>query len=169
MKRPWVYMSSPSRSPLPPPSPPASSRSSQSTRSECLSHASNLGWWSVSPLTVYMFRCCSLALLRVSWHSAQRVRKEWLPGATKRWAWESLQYLPQTTAWHNNPLCVIVAQMGIGDSKDLMGLGWDSGMIIRDLHGSEMEDQMGQIHLSICQHGTSTIQERLCSHNLCST
>ena len=33
MKRPWVYMSSPSRSPLPPPSPPAPSRSSQSTRS----------------------------------------------------------------------------------------------------------------------------------------
>ena len=24
------------------------------------SHASNLGWWSVSPLIVYMFRCCSL-------------------------------------------------------------------------------------------------------------
>lgn len=110
-----------------------------------------------------------ISLLRVSWHSAQRVRMEWLPGATKRWAWESLQYLPQTTAWHNNPLCVIVAQMGIGDWKDLMGLGWDSGMIIRDLHGSEMADQMGQIHLSICQHGTSTIKERLYSHNLCST
>ena len=60
MKRPWVYMSSPSRSPLPPPSPPAPSRSSQSTRSERLSHASNLGWWSVSPLIVYMFRCYSL-------------------------------------------------------------------------------------------------------------
>ena len=38
MKRPWVYMSSPSRSPLPPPSPPAPSRSSQSTRSERVSH-----------------------------------------------------------------------------------------------------------------------------------
>ena len=36
MKRPWVYMSSPSRSPLPPPFPPAPSRSSQSTRSELL-------------------------------------------------------------------------------------------------------------------------------------
>ena len=60
MKRPWVYMSSPSRSPLPPPSPPAPSRSSQSTRSERLSPASNQGWWSVSPLIVYMFRCCSL-------------------------------------------------------------------------------------------------------------
>ena len=42
MKQPWVYMCSPSRSPLPPPSPPAPSRSSQCTRSESLSHASNL-------------------------------------------------------------------------------------------------------------------------------
>ena len=34
--------------PLPAPSPPAPSRSSASTRSERLSHASNLGWWTVS-------------------------------------------------------------------------------------------------------------------------
>ena len=34
MKQPWVYMCSPSRSPLPPPSPPDPSRSSQCTRSE---------------------------------------------------------------------------------------------------------------------------------------
>ena len=38
----------PIRSPLPPPSPPAPSRSSQCTRSKRLSHASNLGCWSVS-------------------------------------------------------------------------------------------------------------------------
>ena len=44
MKQPWVYMCSPSRYPLPPPSPPDPSRSSQCTRSERLSHASNLGW-----------------------------------------------------------------------------------------------------------------------------
>ena len=44
MKQPWVYICSPSQSPLPPPSPPDPSRSSQCTRSECLSHASNLGW-----------------------------------------------------------------------------------------------------------------------------
>ena len=44
MNQPWVYMCSPSRSPLPPPSPPDPSRSSQCTRSEHLSHASNLGW-----------------------------------------------------------------------------------------------------------------------------
>ena len=34
---------------LPPPSPPAPPRFTQCTRSECLSHASNLGWWFVSP------------------------------------------------------------------------------------------------------------------------
>ena len=44
MKQPGVYMCSPSRSPLLPPSPPAPSRFSQCTRSERLSHASNLGW-----------------------------------------------------------------------------------------------------------------------------
>ena len=60
MKQPWVYMCSPSRSPLPPPSPPAPLRFSQCTRSERLSHASNLGWWSVSPQILYMFQCCSL-------------------------------------------------------------------------------------------------------------
>ena len=49
MKQPWVYMCSPSWSPLPPPSPPAPSRFSQCTRSERLSHASTLGWWSLSP------------------------------------------------------------------------------------------------------------------------
>ena len=44
MKQPWVYMCSPSQTPLPPPSPPVPSRFSQCTRSERLSHASNLGW-----------------------------------------------------------------------------------------------------------------------------
>ena len=44
MKKPWVYMCSPSQSPLPTPSPPVPSRFSQCTRSERLSHASNLGW-----------------------------------------------------------------------------------------------------------------------------
>ena len=60
MKQPWVYMCSPSQSPLPPPSPPVPCRFSQCTRSERLSHASNLGWWSVSPYIIYMFQCCSL-------------------------------------------------------------------------------------------------------------
>ena len=44
MNQPWIHMHSPSRSPLPPPSPPDPSGSSQCTRSEHLSHASNLGW-----------------------------------------------------------------------------------------------------------------------------
>ena len=44
MNQPWIYMCSPSQSPLPPPSPPDPSRSSQCTRSKPLSHASNLGW-----------------------------------------------------------------------------------------------------------------------------
>ena len=49
MNQPWIYMYSPSWTPLPPPSLPAPSGSSQCTRPERLSHASNLGWWSVSP------------------------------------------------------------------------------------------------------------------------
>ena len=42
MKQPWVYMCSPSRSPLPPPSPPTPSRSSQCTRVQCFSLAEPL-------------------------------------------------------------------------------------------------------------------------------
>ena len=60
MNQPWIYMCSPSRFPLPPPSPPHPSGSSQCTSPEHLSHASNLGWRSVSPLIVYLFQCCSL-------------------------------------------------------------------------------------------------------------
>ena len=60
LNQPWIYMCSPSRSPLPPPSPSHPSGSSQCTSPEHLSHASNLGWWSVSPLIIYMFRCYSL-------------------------------------------------------------------------------------------------------------
>ena len=54
MNQPWSYMYSPSWSPLPPPSPPNSSGSSQCTRPEHLSHASHLGWWSVSFYIIYM-------------------------------------------------------------------------------------------------------------------
>ena len=42
--QPWIHMYSPSRSPLPPPSLPDPSVSSQCTRPQHLSHASNLGW-----------------------------------------------------------------------------------------------------------------------------
>ena len=51
----WIYMYSPSRSPLPPPSPLDPSGSSQCTRPEHLPHASNLDWRSVSHLIIYMF------------------------------------------------------------------------------------------------------------------
>ena len=44
MNQPLIYMYSPSQSPLPPPSLPDLSGSSQCTRSEHLSHASNLSW-----------------------------------------------------------------------------------------------------------------------------
>ena len=60
VNQPWIYMCSPSRSPLPPPSPSDPSGSSQCTSPEHLFHASNLGWWFVSPLIVYLFQCCSL-------------------------------------------------------------------------------------------------------------
>ena len=60
MNQPWSYMYSPSRSPIPTSSPPDSSWSCQCTSPEHLSHASNLGWWSVSLKIIYMFRCCSL-------------------------------------------------------------------------------------------------------------
>ena len=60
MNQPWIYMYSPSRPPLPLPSPPNPSGSSQCSSPKHLSHASNLGWWYVSPLIVYLFQCCSL-------------------------------------------------------------------------------------------------------------
>ena len=59
MNQPWIYMCSPSQFPLPPPSPSHPSGSSQCTIQHP-SHASNLGWWSASPLIVYLFQCYSL-------------------------------------------------------------------------------------------------------------
>ena len=46
---------------LPLPSPPHPSGSSQCTSPEHLSHASNLVWWSVSHLIIYLFQCYSLS------------------------------------------------------------------------------------------------------------
>ena len=60
MNQPWIYMCSPSWTPLPPPSPSHPYGSSQCTSPEHVSHASNLGWQSVSHLIIYMFQCCSL-------------------------------------------------------------------------------------------------------------
>ena len=50
MNQPWIYMYSPSRSPLPPPSPPDSSGSSQCT-STCLMHPT----WAGDLFPVYVF------------------------------------------------------------------------------------------------------------------
>ena len=58
-----VYMCSPSHLHPDPPShlpPHPLPLSSQYTSPEHLSHASSLGWWSVSPLIVYLLQCCSL-------------------------------------------------------------------------------------------------------------
>ena len=60
MNQPWIYMCSPFPSTLLPPSPSLPSGSSQCTSPKHLSHASNLSWWSVSPLVVYLFQCYSL-------------------------------------------------------------------------------------------------------------
>ena len=60
MNQPWIYMCSPSWTLLPPPSPSYTSGSSQCTRSEHLSHASNLDWRSVSQLIKYIFQFCYL-------------------------------------------------------------------------------------------------------------
>ena len=46
--------------PLPPPSPSHPSGSSQCTSLEHLSQASNLDWWSVSHMIIYIFQCYSL-------------------------------------------------------------------------------------------------------------
>ena len=72
MNHPWIYMYSPSHSPLPPPSPSHPSGSCQSTSPEHLSHASNLGCWSVSPLIVYLFQCVSW-FRAASLHSASTI------------------------------------------------------------------------------------------------
>ena len=62
MNQPWVYMCSPSWTPLPPPSPshPIPLGHPSTPALSTLSHASNLDWWSVSHLIIYVFQCCSL-------------------------------------------------------------------------------------------------------------
>ena len=53
-------MCPPSWTPLWPPSPPHPSGSSQCNGPNCPSHASNLDWWSISYMVIYMFQCYSL-------------------------------------------------------------------------------------------------------------
>ena len=54
MNQPWIYMCSPFRSPLPPSSPSHPSGSSQCTRLEHLSHAPNLGCFTLDSILVSM-------------------------------------------------------------------------------------------------------------------
>ena len=56
---PWVYMCSPSWTPLPPPSSPHPSGSSQCTNPSTLYNASNLDWRFFSHVIIYMFQCHS--------------------------------------------------------------------------------------------------------------
>ena len=60
MNQPWVYVCSPSCVPLLPPSPPHPSGHPSTPVLSTLSHASNLDWWSVSHMIIYMFLCYSL-------------------------------------------------------------------------------------------------------------
>ena len=60
MNQPWVYMCSPSWTPLPTPSPAHPSGSSQCMALSTLSHALNLDWQSVSHMIIYIFQCYSL-------------------------------------------------------------------------------------------------------------
>ena len=91
MNQPWIYMYSPSQSPLPPPSPPDPSGSSQCTRSEHLSHASSLGWWSGKPDSCLQsiampplkrkWECVSspLCLMTTVWYPFPAGHMLWLP------------------------------------------------------------------------------------------
>ena len=60
MNQPWVYMCSPSWTPLPPPSPYHPSGHPKAPALSTLSHASNLDWWSISHMIMYMFECYCL-------------------------------------------------------------------------------------------------------------
>ena len=60
MNQPWVYTCSPSWTPLhlfPYPIPQSCPRE---TVLSALFHTSNLDWWSLSHMVIYMFQCCSL-------------------------------------------------------------------------------------------------------------
>ena len=60
MNQPWVYMCSPSWTPLPPPSPSHPLGHPSAPALSTLSHASNLDWQSVSHMIIYTFQCYSL-------------------------------------------------------------------------------------------------------------
>ena len=58
MNQPWVYMCSPSWTHLPPHPIPLGHPSTPALSTLC--HASNLDWWSISHMIIYMFQCYSL-------------------------------------------------------------------------------------------------------------
>ena len=60
MNQPWVYMCSPSWSPLPSPPHPIPQGHPSAPALSTLSQASNLDWQSVSHMIIYMFQCYSL-------------------------------------------------------------------------------------------------------------
>ena len=60
MNQPRVYMCSPSWTPLPPPSHPIPQGHPSAPALSTLPHASNLDWWSISHMIIYMFQCYSL-------------------------------------------------------------------------------------------------------------
>ena len=101
MNQPWIYMCSPFWSPLLPPSTSDPSGSSQCTSPEHLSHATNLGWWSVSPLIVYLFQCYSLRTSHpsvLSWRL--HITNSWDPGAAKcplRYLWLAFSIIYQVS------------------------------------------------------------------------
>ena len=101
MNQPWIYMCSPSWSPLLPPSPSNHSGSSQCTSPEHLSHASNLGWWSASPLIVYLFQCYFLRTSHPSVFSWRlHITNSWDAGAAKcplRYLWLAFSIIYQVS------------------------------------------------------------------------
>ena len=113
MNQPWIYMCSPSWSPLPPPSPSDPSGSSQCTSPGHLSHASNLGWWSVSPLIVYMFQCYSFRIshpcllpqsMDSSWWGIWQAFLAWSPWHRKR---PCPHTVPSRMCWTSTFSCLI--------------------------------------------------------------
>ena len=59
MNLPWVYTCSPSWTLLPPPSHPIPLGHPSAPAPSILNHASNLDWWFVSHMILYMFQCHS--------------------------------------------------------------------------------------------------------------
>ena len=60
MNPPWVYMCSPSWNPSHFPTHPIPQGHPSAPALSTLSHASNLDWWSISHMVIYMIQCYSL-------------------------------------------------------------------------------------------------------------